>query len=325
MGVHKACERAIRLGGVRVIFAGTPEVAVPSLHAIVAAGHEVVGVLTRPDARVGRGKKLTASPIARAATELGLPVLKPERPDEQLVATVRELDADVAAVVAFGMLLPNQLLHAVPGGWINLHFSLLPRWRGAAPVQRAILAGDEVTGASTFRIVQALDAGPIYRTLFTTIGADETSGELLDRLAEAGAPMLVQSLGDVQAGLDPTSQSDEGLTLAPKIHPDDVRIDWSAAAQTIDRLVRAANPAPIAWTELNGERFQVLAVAPGGRQGNRLAPGELAADRRNLWVGTGSADIRLIQVKAFGRKPMSGADWARGQQGGLTPGLRFDG
>ncbi|MGI5952505.1 MAG: methionyl-tRNA formyltransferase [Brooklawnia sp.] len=306
----------------RVIFAGTPQVALPSLRAIIEAGHEVVAVLTRPDAPVGRGKKLTASPVAQLAEELGLPVLKARRPDDELVERLRGLDAEVAAVVAFGMLLSQPMLDAVSGGWVNLHFSLLPSWRGAAPVQRAILAGDELTGATTFRIVRELDAGPIYRTLSTPIGDQETSGDLLDRLAVDGAQLLLDSLHDVQAGVAPTEQPADGVTLAPKINPADVRIDWSAPAVEIDRLVRAANPAPGAWTLLAGERFQVLAVSVA--DSNRLAPGELAADRRHLWVGTSDGDLELTRVKAFGRKPMPGADWARGRQGGLEPGLRFD-
>ncbi len=308
----------------RVIFAGTPEVALPSLTAI-ATEHEVVGVLTRPDAPVGRGKKLTASPVAQLAERLGLPVLKPERADADLVDQVRALDADVAAVVAYGMLLPQSLLDAVPGGWVNLHFSLLPRWRGAAPVQRAILAGDQITGATTFRIVKALDAGPVFDTLSVEVGDQETSGELLDRLATLGAPLLLDSLRAAHQGVEPTPQADDGITLAPKIRPEDVRIDWSADATQIDRLVRAANPAPVAWTTHAGEHFQVLAVAPGHRDAETLAPGSLAADRRHLWVGTGTSDLELRLVKAFGRKPMSGADWARGHQGGLDPQARFDG
>lgn len=309
----------------RVIFAGTPQVALPSLRAIVAAGHEVAAVLTRPDAPAGRGKRLTASPVAQLAHELGLPVLKPQRPDEELVGQVAALAADAAAVVAFGMLLPQPLLDAVPGGWVNLHFSLLPRWRGAAPVQRAILAGDEVTGVTTFRIVKQLDAGPSYRQLEVPIRPGETSGELLARCADLGAAVLVDSLDDVAAGVDPTPQPNEGVTLAPKIHPDDVRIDWSQPALQIDRLVRAANPTPGAWTLLDGERFQVLEVAPARRNEPPLPPGVLAGDRRHLWVGTGSGDLELRAVKAFGRRPMGGADWARGRQGGLGPYARFDG
>ena len=251
----------------RVIFAGTPDVALPSLRAIVDAGHQVVGVLTRPDAPAGRGRKLAASPVATLAESLGLPVLKPERPDDALVATVSGLHAEVAAVVAFGMLLPQALLDAVPRGWVNLHFSLLPRWRGAAPVQRAILAGDAVSGVTTFRIVRQLDAGPIYRSMQVPIGAAETSGELLTRCAELGGPVLVDSLADVAAGVEPVPQSSAGVTRAPKIRPEDVRIDWTQPARQIDLLVRAANPAPVAWTMLDGQRFQVLKVAPGERSG----------------------------------------------------------
>lgn len=307
----------------RILFAGTPEVALPSLQGLVDAGHQIAAVLTRPDAPVGRGKKLTCSPVAQLAESLGLPVLKPARADADLVARIAELQVDAAAVVAFGMLLPQDLLDVVPGGWVNLHFSLLPRWRGAAPVQHAIWAGDQITGATTFRIVKALDAGPVFRTLELPVG-EQTSGELLARLAVLGAPLLAESLADIAAQVDPTPQPAAGITLAPKIHPDDVRIDWTLPAQQIDRLVRAANPAPGAWTMLAGERFQVLRVAASDRQ-PALAPGELAADRKQLWVGTGTVNLALREVKAFGRKPMPGADWARGQQGGLEPGLRFDG
>ena len=178
---------------------------------------------------------------------------------------------------------------------------------------------------TTFRIVRQLDAGPIYRSMQVPIGAAETSGELLTRCAELGGPVLVDSLADVAAGVEPVPQSSAGVTLAPKIRPDDVRIDWAQPARQIDLLVRAANPAPVAWTMLDGQRFQVLKVAPGERSGPSLTPGELAADRRHLWAGTGSADLQLVEVKAFGRKPMAGVDWARGRQGGLNPGTRFDG
>lgn len=312
------------LDQVRILFAGTPDVALPSLRAITDAGHEVVAVLTRPDAPAGRGKKLTCSPVAQLAAELGLPSIKATRADDELRALVTALRPEVAAVVAFGILLPQSLLDAVPGGWINLHFSLLPRWRGAAPVQRAILAGDACTGATTFRIVQELDAGPIYRRLTVPIEEHETSGQLLGRLAELGAGLLLNSLSDIEAGRQPSPQPTDGITLAPKIHPNDVRIDWTSNHEQIDRLVRAANPVPGAWTMLAGERFQVLRVGPSQRQ-PALAPGELAADRRSVWVGTGSTNLELLEVKAFGRKPMSGADWARGRQGGLERGLCFHG
>lgn len=308
----------------RVIFAGTPEVALPSLHAIVKAGHEVVAVLTRPDAPAGRGKKLTASPVAALAQTLGLPIIKPQRADAALVDQVTELAADAAAVVAFGVLLPQALLDAVGGGWVNLHFSLLPRWRGAAPVQHAILAGDQSTGATTFRIVRELDAGPVYRSVRVPITTGQTSGQLLADLAMLGAPLLVDSLADIAAGVEPTPQDDRAITWAPKINPADMRIDWTHASAVIDRLVRAANPAPGAWTTFEGQHFQVLAVRPGVREGPALAPAQLAADRRHLWVGTGDGILELTQVKAFGRRPMPGADWVRGRQGGLGPEARFD-
>lgn len=307
----------------RVIFAGTPEIAIPSFQAIIAAGHEICAVITRPDARAGRGKKLSASPVADMARDLHLPLLQPRVADDDFVAQVRALEADVAAVVAYGMLLPQALLDAVPGGWINLHFSLLPRWRGAAPVQHALLAGDHETGATTFRIVRALDAGPIYRTLTTRIEPHETTGDLLARLGEAGAPLLADTLADVAAGVEPVEQSSEGITLAPKVNPNDVRIDWTAPAAEINQQVRAANPEPGAWTSLGGEHFLILDVAPTDlRMG--LAPGEMHANKRTLVVGTGLGALELKQVKPFGRKLMAGADWARGVQGGLPVGARFD-
>lgn len=307
----------------RVLFAGTPQLACPCLQALVDSGAEVVAVLTRPDARAGRGKKLTASPVAQLAESLGIPVWKPQRADARLVEQVHAAQVDVAAVVAFGMLLSQELIDAVPGGWINLHFSLLPRWRGAAPVQRAILAGDPTTGVTTFRIVRALDAGPVYRSLEIPIG-DDTSGELLNRMADLGAPLLVDSLADAVAGVHPTTQPDEGVTIAAKLHPEDVRIDWRATQGQIDRLVRAANPAPMAWTTLGGERFLVQSVDPRSTSDIGLAPGELAADRRHLWVGTGEGAMELLEVKPAGRKPMRGADWARGRSEFGAQGLSFD-
>ena len=307
----------------RVLFAGTPQVACPSLQALVDSGAEVVAVLTRPDSRQGRGKKLTPSPVAELAESLGIPVWKPERADAELVDQVRAARVDVAAVVAYGMLLPQELIDAVPAGWINLHFSLLPRWRGAAPVQRAILAGDETTGVTTFEIVRALDAGPVYRSLEVPLDG-ATSGEMLERLAELGAPVLVDSLRDAVAGVHPTPQPEHGVTLAAKLHPEDVRIDWQATRAEIDRLVRGANPAPMAWTLLDGERFLVLSVDPVSTTDLSLSPGQLAADRRHLWVGTGDGAMELLEVKPAGRKPMRGADWARGRSEFAAEGLSFD-
>ncbi|GAA2184285.1 methionyl-tRNA formyltransferase [Brooklawnia cerclae] len=307
----------------RIVFAGTPEVALPSLQAIVDAGHDVAAVITRPDAPAGRGKKLTPSPVANLAGDLGLRVLKPHRADE-LRAEIEEIAPEAAAVVAFGMLLPQWLLDLVPGGWVNLHFSLLPRWRGAAPVQRAVLAGDATTGATTFRIVRALDAGPVFGRLETPIEPTETSGELLDRLAGLGAPLLLDALADVGRGVEPVPQAVEGVTPAPKINPDDVRIDWSSSADDIDRLVRAASPSPGAWTLFDRGRFRVLLARPAEAPDGPLLPGAIRADRRHLWAGTGGGDLELVRVQAAGKREMQGADWARGLHGVQPDRLRFD-
>lgn len=306
----------------KILFAGTPEVALPSLRLLVEQGHDIVAVLTRPDAPAGRGKKLVASPVSQFADEHAISVLKPDRVDDETIARIRDLHADVAAVVAYGQILSETALEAVRWGWINLHFSLLPRWRGAAPVQRAIWSGDPTTGVTAFRIVPALDAGPVYRSLEVRIGEQETSGELLTRLAESGAGVLASALDDAAKQIEPREQSGEGITLAAKITPADVKIDWTAPACDIARIIRASSPIPGAWTTLGHERFSVLA-AKADADDLPLPPGQLAADRRHLWVGTGTQRLELTRVKAAGRKPMSGADWARGRHEGCE-GLCFD-
>ena len=309
--------------GVRILFAGTPEVALPSLRALADSAHSVAAVLTRPDAPAGRRRRPSPSPVAVLADELGFPVLKPVGPDAELVAQIRALDLDAAVVVAFGMLLPQPLLDAVPGGWLNLHFSLLPRWRGAAPVQRAILAGDQVTGATVFRIIKQLDAGPVFRSEPTPIGATETSGELLSRLAGSGVHLLLAALDDLAAGRKPHPQDATGIVLAAKLAPDEMRLDWAQPADNLLRTIRAASPEPGAWTTLAGRRFAILAARPDP-QGPRLAGGELQADRRHLWVGTGSGTLELVRVQAFGKKAMLAADWARGHRWPAAQPLSFD-
>ena len=218
--------RAPRLRRVRVIFAGTPEVAIPSLRALVDSPHEVVAVLTRPDARSGRGRSLLPSPVRAAAEELGLPVLTPTTlRDEAVRAEMAALEPDVVAVVAYGQLVPQDLLDLPTHGWVNLHFSLLPAWRGAAPVQHALLAGDAVTGASTFVIEAGLDTGPVIGTMTETVRPEDTTGTLLTRLADAGAPLLVASLDGLEAGrVTPTPQPGEGVSHAPKVTVDDARV-----------------------------------------------------------------------------------------------------
>ncbi|HEU5484528.1 MAG TPA: methionyl-tRNA formyltransferase [Microlunatus sp.] len=297
----------------RIVFAGTPDVALPSLDALLASDHEVVAVLTRPDAPSGRGKKLTPSPVAARAAELGIETLKPAKPrDPDFQARFAEIGPDCAPVVAYGALLPQSLLDLVPHGFINLHFSLLPAWRGAAPVQHAVLAGDEVTGATTFRIVAELDAGPTFAQLTEPIDPSDTSGDLLRRLSVTGADLLVRTLDGIADGsLTPVEQPLEGVTVAPKITVDDARLDWSWTADRIDRVVRGCAPSPGAWTTFRGDRFKI-------NSGNPLpdhvgAPGELTITKRSVTVAAGDGTgFELGQVQAQGKKPMYAPDWARG-------------
>jgi methionyl-tRNA formyltransferase len=295
----------------RVVFAGTPEVALPSLRAIADSDHTLVGVVTRPDAPTGRGRRLAASPVAEAAEQLGVPVLKPDHPrDPEFEAQLRELAPDACAVVAYGALLPQSALDIPRHGWINLHFSLLPAWRGAAPVQRAIWAGDDVTGATTFQIVRELDAGPTYGVMTETIRPTDTAGDLLARLAEGGAELLVATLDGIADGsLEERPQPSDDVSLAPKITVGDARVDWTQSAAAIDRQVRACTPAPGAWTTYAGERVKLgpLAAADG-----QLPPGEIVAGKQAVVVGTGTAALRLGDVQAVGKRPMQAADWARG-------------
>ena len=295
----------------RIVFAGTPEVAVPSLDALLASRHEVVAVVTRPDAASGRGKQLAASPVAQRAATLGIKTLKPGRPrDEDFVARLTELRPDCCPVVAYGALLPQRVLDIPARGWVNLHFSALPAWRGAAPVQRAILAGDETTGATTFRIVLDLDAGPILATLTEQIGPGDTAGDLLGRLAVSGARLLVETLDGIESGaVVERPQPDSGVSYAHKITVEDARIDWAQPAEVIDRVIRACSPAPGAWTTFRGERFKInsaqLADGP-------LPPGALDVHKRSVHVGTGTRALELGQVQPQGKRPMPAADWARG-------------
>ena len=296
----------------RVVFAGTPEPAVTALEAIVASRHELVGVVTRPDAPAGRGRKLVASPVAQYAEELGgVEILKPVKPsDPEFLARLREIAPDCCPVVAYGGLLPQAALDIPRHGWINLHFSVLPAWRGAAPVQHSIIAGDDVAGASTFRIVKALDAGPVYGVLTEPIGPEDTSGDLLHRLAVSGSKLLVDTLDGIEAGvLEAREQPADGVTLAPKITVEDAELDLTAPAQRVDRLVRGCNPAPGAWTMFRGERLKVLAVRPTD---DELKPGELRATKSSVRVGTGSKAVELVTVQPQGKKPMAAPDWARG-------------
>lgn len=305
----------------RLVFAGTPEVALPSLDALAASGHELVAVLTRPDAPAGRGKRLVASPVAERAAELGVEVLKPNHPrDPEFVDRLTALAPDCCPVVAYGALLPGQVLQIPTHGWANLHFSLLPRWRGAAPVQRAIMAGDEETGACVFRIVPQLDAGDVYAELRTPIAATDTAGDLLARLAGEGAELLTRVMDDLASGRAVAiPQPQAGITVAPKLTVAEAEIDWTADEATIDRHIRGCTPAPGAWTTFRGERFKILSAHPAG--GTPAAPGTILVTKRWLQVGTGNRPLELDAVQPFGKKAMRGVDWARGVS--LSPEDRF--
>jgi methionyl-tRNA formyltransferase len=295
----------------RLVFAGTPEAALPPLQALADSRHDLVAVVTRPDAPAGRGRRLTPSPVAAWAAECCVPVLKPDHPrDPDFQAALRELRPECCPVVAYGALLPQSALDIPEHGWVNLHFSCLPAWRGAAPVQHAIWAGDEVTGATTFRIVKELDAGPTFGVMTERIRDTDTAGELLARLAEGGTGLLVATLDGIEDGsVEARPQQAEGVSFAPKITVDDARVDWAEPAVGVDRRIRACTPAPGAWTTYAGARVKLGPVRPSDE---RLAPGELRVTKTEVLVGTATRAVRLGEVKAFGARQMPAVDWARG-------------
>ncbi len=297
----------------RLVFAGTPAVALPSLRAVLDSHHEVTAVVTRPDARAGRGRSLAASPVAALAAEHGLEVLKPPRAgDPDFLARLAELAPDCCPVVAYGGLLSQRALDIPARGWVNLHFSLLPAWRGAAPVQRSLMAGDEVTGATTFRLVQELDAGPTYGLFTETVRPDDTAGTLLERLAEHGAELLVATLDGIEDGtVEERPQPVEGVSLAPKLQVPEAEIDWSRSAYAVDRHIRGCTPAPGAWTTLEGGRLKVAPVALRTEMGE-LGPGDVAVGKNAVLVGTGTHAVELTSVQPAGKPRMRAADWARG-------------
>lgn len=297
----------------RVLFAGTSEAAVPALHALLSSSHDVVGVITRPDARAGRGRTLRASPVAEQAAAQHLPTFKSTTlRSEEAAGFVQDAAPDVACVVAFGVLVPDELLRVPRHGWVNLHFSVLPAWRGAAPVQHALMAGDTVTGASTFRIDSGLDTGPVFGTITEPVRADDTGGSLLERLAGHGAALLVATVDGLQRGdLHPVPQPSEGVSLAPKITVADARLQWHRPALALERQVRACHPVPGAWTEVGQERLKVWSaqVADDVRD---LAPGQLQIAKDAVLIGTGSCALQLRTVQAAGRAVTDAVAWARG-------------
>jgi methionyl-tRNA formyltransferase len=308
----------------RLVFAGTPAVAVPALDAIATSRHELSAVVTRPDAPAGRGRRLVRSPVGAWADERGIEVLTPARPREPaFLERLRVLAPDCVPVVAYGALVPPAALEIPKHGWVNLHFSLLPAWRGAAPVQHAILRGDEITGASVFRLEEGLDTGPIFGTLAESIAPADTAGDLLDRLAVAGARLLVQVLDVIEDGTARAMpQPAGGVSLAPKVTVADAEVRWTEPAIAVDRRIRACTPAPGAWTTFRGERLKLGPVLVIG-DGDRPAPGEVRVERSRVLVGTATDPVALGQVAAAGRKPMPASDWARGVR--PASGERFGG
>ena len=296
----------------RLVFAGTPQAAVPSLVALAQAGHEIAAVITRPAAPIGRSKKPVPSPVASKAEELGLRVIEAAKFGEAETALLQQLQPDLCPVVAYGALVPKKVLAIPMFGWVNVHFSLLPDWRGAAPVQRGIMAGDNLLGVSIFELVPELDAGPIYQQLAVDRVPDETAGEALERLSVIGADLLVTTLVGIERGFMPIPQPDGPTRYASKITPEDAKINWLRPADEIVGLILGASPAPGAWTTFDGQRFKVIRARVAATQ--QLEVGHLEATKKSLLVGTGHGDVELLEVQAFGKKVMRGADWARGVQ-----------
>ncbi|GEL16622.1 methionyl-tRNA formyltransferase [Pseudonocardia asaccharolytica] len=299
----------------RLLFAGTPEPAVPSLRALLdSPRHTIVGVLTRPDAPAGRGRKLMRSPVGALADEAGVPVFTPPTPsDPEFLDALRELTPDCCPVVAYGALVPRAALEFPAHGWVNLHFSLLPAWRGAAPVQAAIRHGDDITGATTFRLEEGLDTGPLYGVVTETVGDTDTAGALLGRLAVSGARLLAATMDGIEDGtVVARPQSADGVSHAPKVTVADARVEWSAPAAVTDRLVRSVTPEPGAWTVFRDERLGLGPVRPIRTGQVVLKPGELRAEKRRVLVGTATVPVELGEVRPRGRRAMPAPDWARG-------------
>jgi methionyl-tRNA formyltransferase len=299
---------------VRIVFAGTPEPALPSLRRLIESPrHDVVAVLTRPDAAKGRHGKPTPSPVAQLALEHGIPLLRPTRPNsDEFIAELTELAPEACGVVAYGALLSERLLAVPTNGWINLHFSLLPAWRGAAPVQAAIAAGDAVTGATTFQIELALDSGPVYGVVTETIRPSDTAGDLLERLSISGAALLETTLDGIADGsLTAVPQPADGVTVAPKVTVEDARVRWDLPAHVVDRRIRAVTPNPGAWTMIGDLRVKLGPVIVEDTP-DSLAPGVIRVERTGVHIGTGSQPVMLGQIQPPGKKMMNAADWARG-------------
>jgi methionyl-tRNA formyltransferase len=300
---------------VRLVFAGTPDPALPALRRLIdAPRHEVVAVLTRPDAASGRRGKPEPSPVAREALDRGIPLLRPARPNSaEFVAELSEFAPECCPVVAYGALLRDGLLAVPPRGWVNLHFSLLPAWRGAAPVQAAVAAGDAITGATTFEIEPSLDSGPVYGVVTETIQPTDTAGDLLERLAISGGALLSATLDGIADGsLTPRPQPADGVSIAPKITVEEARVRWDLPAPVVERRIRAVTPNPGAWTMIDDLRVKLGPVQIDTESPESLPPGVIRVDRKSVRIGTGSEPVRLGQIQPPGKKLMNAVDWARG-------------
>lgn len=295
----------------RLVFAGTPAAAVPSLRALAASRHDVVAIVTRRDAPLGRKRVLTPSPVAEAATELGIPVIKTDRLDAAATEAIAALSADLGVIVAYGGLVREPLLSTPVHGWINLHFSLLPRWRGAAPVQRALIAGDAETGAAVFQLVPELDAGDVFAELRHPIDPDTTAGDLLDELAVSGAGLLEEVVDGIADGTARAVPQSGEPTLAPKLGLADGVLDWSEPQASVLARFRGVTPEPGAHTTIDGTRLKVLAARAASGE-HRLPPGAVALDGRTVIVGTGTDPVALGTVQPAGKAAMAAGDWWRG-------------
>jgi methionyl-tRNA formyltransferase len=313
-----------------LVFAGTPAVAVTALRAVLASRHTVEAVVTRPDAPAGRGRRVEPAPVAALARAEGLEVLTPQRPREPwFLDRLREIAPDCCPVTAYGALLPQAALDIPRYGWVNLHFSVLPAWRGAAPVPHAILHGDDVTGATTFQLVAELDAGPVFGVVTEAVRPTDTTGDLLERLASSGAELLVATLDGIEDGsLRAVPQPAEGVSFAPKLTMADARVDWKLPAHLIDRQVRACTPDPGAWTEFDGARLKLwpfpMEASPAAEEVPAdLRPGDIDVRRYAVFAGTGSVPVHLGDVQPPGKRRMAAADWARGLHAGSAVHLGF--
>ena len=307
----------------RLVFAGTPDAAVPALRSLLGSDrHHVAAVITRPDAPAGRGRHLVRSPVGVLADAAGLEVLTPRRPsDPDFLARLSALAPDCCPIVGYGALIPRAALDIPQHGWVNLHFSLLPAWRGAAPVQAAIWHGDEITGASAFALEEGLDTGPVYGTVTEVIRPDDTAGELLDRLAHAGAGLLVATLDGIADGsVRPVPQPADGASYAPKLTAQDAHVNFSSPAFAVHRQVRAVTPTPGGWAMFRGQRLGLGPMQRAGAEG--LGPGELRVTKREVLIGTATRALRLGEITPPGKRAMAAADWARGAR--PEPGERFE-